>query len=242
MRIANFPSFSQGEGLGGGRGSSLEEILLRLTLNGSSSLSQKVLFWGEGVGEVASYVAGWMAGRGIGVIVLDGANRFDPYTASAFARRVLVPPEKLLKKIQIARAFTCYQMATLMGERLLELVERESSSSSVYRKPWVILLGPVAPFLDEDVPEREVRPLFERALSKVEKMAMAGVSFFLFQPPLSSGCRRSYLMRRLVKFSNWIWRISLEDQRPKMILEKGLRFNRLGNERWDVRFCRLVRS
>ena len=50
------------------------------------------------------------------VIVLDGANGFDPYRVSSFARKALIPPERLLKRIRIARAFTCYQMATLVDE------------------------------------------------------------------------------------------------------------------------------
>src|SRR4030042_6216908 len=99
---------------------SFDEILLQLTQVGlpAQPLSpRKVLFWGEGAGEISSYVAGWMAGKGIEVIVLDGANRFNAYTVSSFARRTLIPPEKLLKSIRIARAFTCYQMATLVGEQ-----------------------------------------------------------------------------------------------------------------------------
>lgn len=207
----------------------LDEVLSQLDLG--HSFPKKTLFWGEGIGGIASYVAGWMAGKGIDVIVLDGANRFDPYIASAFARRALIPQEKLLKKIQIARAFTCYQMATLMGERLSELIKREEFRSSVYRRPWVILLGPVTTFFDEDVPEKEASSLFERALSKMEKMAAAGISFFLFQssipssprPPFPKGgfSKRAYLMRRLAQFSDLIWKISLGDQGPKMILEKG---------------------
>ena len=97
----------------------LDDVLLRV----STSSPQRVLFWGDGAGEISSYVAGWMAGKGIDVILLDGANCFNPYMVSSFARRALIPPERLLRKIRIARAFTCYQMATLMGERLVSLVE-----------------------------------------------------------------------------------------------------------------------
>jgi len=178
-----------------------------------------------------------MAGKGIEVIVLDGANRFNAYTVSSFARRTLIPPEKLLKSIRIARAFTCYQMATLMGERLISLVG--AIHESPLQKPWVILLGPLTTFLDEDVPEREVRPLFERSLRKVEEIASRGVPFLLFQssvfsenspfPPFPKGrmgglrnSKRAYLMRRLFQFSNEVWRIDLGEEGPKMILEKGL--------------------
>jgi len=215
------------------RKSSFDEILLQLTgarLSAQPVSPRKVLFWGERTGEISSYVAGWLAGKGIDVIILDGANRFDPYMASSFARRVLISPERLLKRIRIARAFTCYQMATLMGERLGSFLKEEEE------KPWVILLGPISTFLDEDVPEREVRPLFERSLKKIEEMALREVPFLLFQsngfsenPSFPKGrmggfknSKRIYLARRLFQFSNVVWKITLGDQEPKIILEKGI--------------------
>ena len=184
-----------------------------------ATFPQKVLFWGDGAGGISSYVAGWMAGHGMEILLLDGANRFDPYTVSSFARSVLVSPETLLKKIRIARAFTCYQMATLMGEKLVHLLRREKSLSPG-QETWVILLGPVTTFLDEDVPEREVRPLFERALKRVEEMTAEKIPFLIFQSPIHPHSKRSYLMRRLLKFSDLVWKIEFDDQGPKMILEK----------------------
>jgi hypothetical protein len=186
-----------------------------------TGLPKKILFRGEGTEEITSYVAGWMAGKGTDVIVLDGANRFNPYIASSFARKALISPEKILKRIRIARAFTCYQMATLMGEQLSLFLGRERFNGQT-RKPWVILLGPLTTFLDEDVPEREIRPLFERSLKRMEEMAMEGITFFLFQSPVSSDSRRAYLTKRLSQFSNWVWRIELGDKEPKIILERGI--------------------
>ena len=199
---------------------SFDEILAQLTLVGPPAQPvspRKVLFWGERAGEISSYVAGWLTGKGMDVIVLDGANRFDPYIASSFARKALISPERLLKRIRIARAFTCYQMATLMGERLGSFLKEEEE-----KKPWVIILGPVTTFLDEDVPEREVRPLFDRSLRRVEEIAIEGVPFLLFQSSGFSDSKRTYLTRRLFQFSNLVWRISLEDEGPRVVLEKGL--------------------
>jgi hypothetical protein len=214
----------------------LDEVLSQV----QSYTPRKVLFWGKNAEEISSYVAGWMAGKGIEVIVLDGANRFNAYTVSSFARRALIPPEKLLKSIRIARAFTCYQMATLMGERLVSLIHARTVGAiheSSLQKQWVILLGPLATFLDEDMPEREVRPLFERSLRKIEGIASGGVPFLLFQssvfsenslfPPFSKrrmgglrDSKRVYLSRRLFQFSNEAWRIDLDEEGPKMILAK----------------------
>ncbi len=219
----------------------LDDVLLQV----QTSSPQRVLFWGDGAGGISSYVAGWMAEKGMDVILLDGANRFNPYMVSSFARKALIPPERLLKRVRIARAFTCYQMATLMGEKLRPLLKEEKG------KPWVIVLGPITTFLDEDVPEREARPLFERALRKVEEIAIEGIPFFLFQPnppglpPVRRGgrrfmeSRRSYLTRRLFQLSDLAWRIDLEDEEPKLILEKGLKLNIIGNCKLQNEKCKI---
>ena len=214
------------------RKNSFDEILAQLTLAGSPARPvspRKVLFRGDRTGEISSYVAGWLVGEGIGVIVLDGANRFDPYIASSFARKALIPPERILKRIRIARAFTCYQMATLMGERLGSFLKEEEEE-----KPWVIILGPITTFLDEDVPEREVQPLFNRCLRRVEEMAMEGIPFLLFQSSGFSDSKRTYLMKRLFQFSNLIWRISLEDEGPRVILEKEVEISTILRKKHQI--------
>ncbi len=192
---------------------SLDEALR----HAESSPPGKVLFEGERTGRIPSYVAGWMASHRIGGVVLDGANRFDPYTVSSFAKRASISPEILLKKIRIARAFTCYQMATLMGEKLTQLFKQEHT---IAQRPWVILLGPIATFLDEDVPERDVGPLFERSLKKLQILAEEGVSFFLFQDIIPARSKRAYLMKRLFQFSSFVWKIYLDDDGAKVALEK----------------------
>ena len=184
-----------------------------------SSPLKKILFEGEKVNEIASYVAGWMAAQGIEIIVLDGANRFDPYTVSFFARRIWISPETLLKKIRIARAFTCYQMSALMGEKLAAFLKGGAFRQGL--KPKVILLGPLTTFLDEDVSEREVSPLLERSLKKVDALAAEGVSFFLFQSLVPLRSKRTYLLRKLLQFSHLAWKISLDDEGPKVTMEKG---------------------
>lgn len=243
---------------------SFDEILLRLiqvALPAQLIPSRKVFFWGERVGEISSYVTGWLAGKGIEVIVLDGANRFDPYTASSFARRAWISPERLLKKIRIARAFTCYQMAIMIIERLPSLLITES------QKPWIVLLGPITTFLDEDVPEREVRPLFEKSLRKIEEMALRGIPFLLFQsdgfssPPfIREGSRRPepdygagqvgelrnskriYFMRKLFQLANEVWRINLDGEAPKMILEKGSGLNIIENCKLQNEKCKFAKK
>jgi len=120
---------------------------------------------------------------------------------------------------------------------LVSLVRREGDAE-LRQRPWVIVLGPLTTFLDEDVSEREVRPLFERSLGKIGGMASKVVPFLLFQsggfsenipfPSFAKGgvkglrnSKRAYLMRRLFQFSNLVWRVNL-DEEPQIVLEKGL--------------------
>jgi len=48
------------------------------------------------------------------VRVLDGGNRFDVLTLNRELRRRDLPLYTALERIQVARAFTCYQMTTLL--------------------------------------------------------------------------------------------------------------------------------
>ena len=131
---------------------------------------------------------------------------------------------------------------------------------STFRKPCVILLGPITTFLDEDVSEKEIRPLFERCLRKMEMMAGEGIPFFLFQsyvfsedysgrgkgrnppfPPVAKGgvgglmnSKRADLMRRLFQVSNLVWKVHPDEQGPKVFLEKGLTEN-IGARGWVFR-------
>ena len=171
-----------------------------------------------------------MAGQGIDVVVLDGANRFDPYMVSFFAKRAMIPPEKLLKSIRIARAFTCYQMTTLIEEKLFALLHPAgaigpgflpSPLGRLRRQSAVILLGPITTFLDEDVAEREVRPLFERSLRKAEKMAEEGVPFFLFQPSAPSNLPFPFIAQKRGKGANGLKRVPFHKE-ALSILQPGL--------------------
>jgi len=198
-------------------GLSFEEILSEFILPSSlkeETLPVRTLLWGDETGALASWVAGWMALKGFGVIVLDGANRFDPYKVSLIARKAAVPPDGVLKGIQVARAFTSYQMETLIVERLPQLLEKVS------QKPWVILLGAITPFGDEDLSDREVGPLLERILKKMEELSLKGIPLLLFQSSLFPSVRREYLMKKLFSFSDGVWKVTLESEGLKWVLQK----------------------
>ena len=176
----------------------------------------KTLFWGGGTVVLSSYLAGLVAASGMKPIFVDGANGFDPYIVSRFARRHSLAPAHLLKEIVVARAFTCYQLFTLIRERLEAMIHS-------HQNPLAILLGPITTLLDEDVPEREVNLLFRGMLEKLEELNPKGLPFLLMQPPVPSRSRRGYLLKRLSRWSDMVVRAVNEGGRLKLVLERPLR-------------------
>ncbi|MCP4418017.1 MAG: hypothetical protein GY805_15450, partial [Chloroflexi bacterium] len=50
------------------------------------------------------------------VRVLDGGNSYDALYVARYIRRHTVQMDETLKRISVARAFTCYQMVTLLQQ------------------------------------------------------------------------------------------------------------------------------
>ena len=48
------------------------------------------------------------------VCILDAGNRFDPYRVTRAVRRQTAQLDQVLGRIHVARAFTCYQVITLL--------------------------------------------------------------------------------------------------------------------------------
>jgi hypothetical protein len=158
------------------------------------------LVMGERAEALTIYLSSLAASRELQVLVADGANAFDPYLVSKFARREGFPPEELLRKIWVARAFTCHQLVTLIRERLDPMVPPEV--------PILIsLLGPCTLFFDEDVPEKEATLLFRRMLTKIEEMSQEGISFLMSQSFCGFHRGRGFLLRELMRFSDAVLRL-----------------------------------
>ncbi len=98
--------------------------------------------------------------EGSDVVFVDGGNSVDPYGIAATAKRVGLERLDVLPRISVARAFTCYQMATLLNEMLAERVAETGAR-------LVVLSCLPAMFLDEDVPALEAHQLFLRSMRAV---------------------------------------------------------------------------
>jgi hypothetical protein len=174
---------------------------------------RKALILGERPEKLTVYLSALAASLGVKVLVADGANAFDPYVVSKFARKEGIPPAELLKKISVARAFTCHQLATLIRERLDPLVPAGVGS-------LVVFLGPCTMFFDEDVPGEEAALLFRKTLAKVQEMGQKGVFFLMSQSFYKFNHRRSFLLRELVRFADAVLKLKSSAESLQVVLDK----------------------
>ncbi|UCE44425.1 MAG: hypothetical protein JSV57_02815 [Candidatus Bathyarchaeota archaeon] len=86
-------------------------------------------------------------------VFIDGGNTFDPYAVSVIAQDNGLKPRSTLEKILISRAFTAYQLAELVFEKLENVLK-------IYRSKLVVVSDIIGLFLDRDVPEIECRNIF----------------------------------------------------------------------------------
>jgi hypothetical protein len=174
---------------------------------------RKALLVGERPESLTVYLSAFAASVGFKVVAADGANSFDPYIISKFARKERLQPDELLKKISVARAFTCHQLSTLIRERLDSVV-------SPGGRCLVVFLGPCTMFFDEDVPGEEAALLFRKMLSKVEEMSERGVFFLMSQSFSGFNKRRSFLLRDLARFSDAVLKLKSSSDVLQVALDK----------------------
>ena len=174
---------------------------------------RKALIVGERPETLTVYLSAFAASLGFNVLVADGANVFDPYVVSKFARREGIPAEGLLKKISVARAFTCHQLATLIRERLEPGLSPGASS-------LVVLLGPCTMFFDEDVPGAEAALLFRKTLAQVQKMSETGVAFLMSQSFSGFNSRRGLFLRELARMADVVLKLKSSADALQVVLDK----------------------
>jgi len=156
------------------------------------SQARSAIIWGEAqVARIAARTAAAAVGHGITVAVIDAAMAFEVTAIAAYAQACRVPPERFLRHIYIARAFTCYQVATLLCDRLDPLLTTEQVG-------LVILLGPCTTFFDENVPFKDAFLLFQRVLKKLAALCAHGPLLLMAQGLDGARTRRTLFVRELV--------------------------------------------
>ncbi len=97
-------------------------------------------------------------------LFIDGGNTFDLYGISRIAKSYQLQPKQVLNNIYISRAFTAYQLTSLIFEKLEPALDKFGAKLVVIANvPWL--------YLDRDVPKTESQDVFNKLTQFLSKFA-----------------------------------------------------------------------
>ena len=96
-------------------------------------------------------------------IYIDGGMCANPYRIARYARMMEVDQRETLEHVQISRAFTVYQLSTLLQDNLEPLIEKH--------RPRTLIIGMFPRlFFDPDISTRESQVLLKNILKKIREL------------------------------------------------------------------------
>jgi len=140
-----------------------------------------VLYAPHAAREESAVLTAELALRGA-VTVLDGGNRFMPYRVAQLLKRRTVDVMTASKRVFIRRAFTCYEMKSLLAD------------TPAVQQPCLIL-DLLNTFHDDHVPAHEVQRLLTLCLIQTQRLQVSGPVLVTLAPPLVQ--ERAFLIEKV---------------------------------------------
>ena len=134
------------------------------------------------------------------VTILDGGNRYKPYQVAMLIRRKTVDVNTVANRLHSRRAFTCYEMNTLLN----------TTPSPAH--PHVIL-DLLNTFYDDHVPAYEVRRLLDSCLKQIERLQLSAPVVVTLAPPLAP--ERAFLLELVCQKADEV--LVKEEPTPQVI-------------------------
>jgi hypothetical protein len=181
------------------------------------------VFYGPGnVPRLSHYFLPKLLLQGKRVLFLDGANSANPRLLARLARERRVPFERFNRQVQIARAFTCFQ--------LTELISRVPRFLGDFAADILVVTALPDLYFDEDVRDWDARVALEQALSSLDRLARQRLAITIFSAATTfkpSAARKNFFAR-VCRSAGEVWRFRLgEDGRPNLTCERGPADSRL---------------
>jgi len=98
------------------------------------------------------------------VVFVDGGNSFNPYLVAEIGRSYGMDSRTVLERIYVSRAFTAYQLSSLILEELDKILNSK-------RARLLIVSDIASLFFDNDIPKTEAKNLFVKICSKLSEVA-----------------------------------------------------------------------
>jgi hypothetical protein len=167
---------------------------------------------------VRSQLSTKKGGLNSNVIFIDGGNTFDLYTVSYIAQEYGLDPKQVLEKIYISRAFTAYQLTSLILEKLKEALVN-------FEAKLVIISDIIGLYLDRDVPKTEAVDVFYKITNYLPKLAQENKLIVIATHfPRYRSVRSMFFKSVLFGRANVLIRVKDSHHVLKFVLEKHPRY------------------
>ena len=140
------------------------------------------------------------------LLVLDGGNCFNIYPVARLLRRHTVHVEAALAGIQVARAFTCFEMASLL---------KRSAHHSGPPPAAVLVLDFLSTFRDENVPLSERQRLLHTCLPPLRRLAKESMLLVTARPADTNP--NSGLTHILLQATDQLLELDTPQQQPEQL-------------------------
>jgi hypothetical protein len=145
-------------------------------------------------------------------VFVDGGNCSDPYLFASFARQHGMDPKRALRRVVTCRAFTMYQLADLISNRLINAVDENASK-------LVVVADLLGTFNEPELDRREAGRLLDAVKGGLDRLLARDVHVLctiaspnkldslvfpwadkLVEMPVQNGTVRARLVRGTPKF------------------------------------------
>ena len=153
-------------------------------------------------------------GLGSPVVLVDGGNTFDLYGVSSIAQQYGMDPKNVLERILISRAFTAYQLTSLIINGLKLAVDK-------FKAKLVVISDIIGLYLDRDVPKTEAKDVFNKlTLFLSEFPKENGVTIVATHPTGKPSPRSLFMELALLGRAGVVIRVKGSHPALKFALEK----------------------
>ena len=155
-----------------------------------------------------------LGGLGSNVVFIDGANTFRLYHITRLARLHKLDPKQVLDRIYISRAFTAYQMTSLILQKLEDAVKTCNAK-------LVIVSDIAAMFLDKDVEDEEAKRIYSQVTTRLSNFARENqIIVVTTYPPHQDSPRNIYLQTMTCGRANVVMAFRQTKYEREITLEK----------------------
>jgi hypothetical protein len=148
------------------------------------------------------------------VIFIDGGNTFRLYQIAQFAQIHSLNPKQVLDNIFISRAFTAYQLTSLITHKLREIIKKCDAK--------LVLISDIAGFfLDKDISEYEAQRIFSQLTTYLSNFARENkVIIVSTYPPHMETTRNIFLQTQTCTRANVVLSVRKTSYARQFVLEK----------------------